>query len=161
MRVLTIVCGVVLAVAVDASVERRLLVAVPPASAGCGGAGVRGLCAGVWKFAPRAELRAACGSCVPQTCNYMPSVVYRALYQPAVVTAYQPVVGCNACSGCAVSLPAGVSLGISRQLGALHHVHAGLLGRARGCLRGLHSMHQLQSVQRLQSMHQLQFVRQL
>jgi hypothetical protein len=27
----------------------------------------------------------------PQTYSYMPSVVYRAMYQPAVVTAYQPV----------------------------------------------------------------------
>jgi len=42
---------------VDAGVERRLLVVVPPASASCGGAGVRGLragvrelCAGVWEL---------------------------------------------------------------------------------------------------------------
>jgi hypothetical protein len=33
----------------------------------------------------------ACATCAPQTCGYMPTVVYRALYQPAVVTAYQPV----------------------------------------------------------------------
>ena len=33
----------------------------------------------------------------------MPTVVYRALYQPAVVTAYQPVIGCNTCSGYAVA----------------------------------------------------------
>jgi hypothetical protein len=32
-----------------------------------------------------------CSTCATQTCGYMPTVVYRALYQPAVVTAYQPV----------------------------------------------------------------------
>ncbi len=43
----------------------------------------------------------ACGSCapcisyVPQTCQYMPTVVYRALYQPAsyAVTTYRPFLG--------------------------------------------------------------------
>ena len=29
--------------------------------------------------------------CVTQTCGYMPTAVYRALYQPRVVTAYRPV----------------------------------------------------------------------
>jgi len=41
----------------------------------------------------------ACGSCVPQTCHYMPGVVYRALYPPTVVTAYRPVAPCNTCVG--------------------------------------------------------------
>ena len=41
----------------------------------------------------------ACGTCATQTCGYMPSVVYRAMYQPAVVPVYQPVAGCSTCSG--------------------------------------------------------------
>ena len=40
-----------------------------------------------------------CGFCAPQTCQYMPGVVYRALYPPTVVTAYQPVAACSTCVG--------------------------------------------------------------
>ena len=35
---------------------------------------------------------------MPQTCQYMPGVVYRALY-PAAVVAYRPVAACNTCVG--------------------------------------------------------------
>ena len=36
----------------------------------------------------------SCSSCVPQTCQYMPTVVYRALYRPAA---------CNPWTGCSVT----------------------------------------------------------
>jgi hypothetical protein len=45
----------------------------------------------------------SCGSCAPcgscASCQYMPGVVYRALYRPAVVAAYQPLPACNTCGG--------------------------------------------------------------
>lgn len=51
---------------------------------------------------------APCGSCAPQTCQYMPGVVYRALYAPTAVAACRPV--CGACGGgcatCAVPVRA-------------------------------------------------------
>ena len=73
---------------VDACGERRLLVAVSPTGAGCGSACVR-----MWWMWMLRALQVTCGTCVSQSCGYMPSVVYRGAYQPAVVTAYQPVVG--------------------------------------------------------------------
>jgi hypothetical protein len=50
-----------------------------------------GSCAPCSSCAP--AIAPACGACVPQTCQYapeMPGVVYRALYAPAPVVAYQP-----------------------------------------------------------------------
>lgn len=45
----------------------------------------------------------ACTPCVTQTCGYMPTAVYRALYQPTVVAAYRPVFGYSAYTGYAVT----------------------------------------------------------
>ena len=45
----------------------------------------------------------SCTSCVPRSCQYMPTTVYRALYQPTVMTAYRPVATCNTCTSYAVT----------------------------------------------------------
>jgi hypothetical protein len=79
MRVLTIACIFVVAV-----------LAAPAIST----AGIFGChsCAAPAVAAP------ACATCAPPTVSYMPTVVYRALYQPAVATNYQPVAPCNSCA---------------------------------------------------------------
>ncbi len=97
IRVLTIACGFAIAVlsmpvSSDAGILSCLFGPAPCAAP---------------VYAP-AMAAPACGTCVPQTCGYMPTVVYRALYQPAVVTAYRPVVyqpaaPCNTCTGYAVT----------------------------------------------------------
>jgi hypothetical protein len=53
-------------------------------------------------YAPAYTTPYTVGYVGPNT-QYMPSVVYRALYQPAVTTAYRPVIGYNAYSGYAVT----------------------------------------------------------
>jgi hypothetical protein len=99
IRVLTIVCGFAVAVLLmpvssDAGIFSCLFGPAPCAAP---------------VYAP-VVTAPACGTCVPQTCQYMPAmptVVYRALYQPAVVTAYQPVyqpaAPCNTCTSYAVT----------------------------------------------------------
>ena len=57
---------------------------------------VRRLCACV---RPACGSCALCSSCAPQSCQYMPTVVYRALYQPAAVArrAARARGGCGSC----------------------------------------------------------------
>ena len=83
VRVATVACSIVVAV----------LVMPSGSAAGCCG-WFHHEAAPVAVAAPIA-VAPPCASCptpcATQTCGYMPTVVYRALYQPAVVTAYPPV----------------------------------------------------------------------
>ncbi len=95
-RVLAIACGVMIAT-----------LALPAASSAslCGWLfGGCSACKAPTCAAPVA-VAPACATCAPRACGYMPTVVYRALYQPAA-----PCAACAApCSTCAAYQPAGCS----------------------------------------------------
>lgn len=91
-RVVTIVCGVAIA-----------MLSMPALSE----AGLFGC----WNGCAAPTYAVAAPACATRTCGYMPTVVYRALYQPAVVRAYRPVyqpvyqpaAPCNTCTSYAVT----------------------------------------------------------
>lgn len=92
MRMLTVACCVAAAILLSAqrSVAQCTSCASPaPITYSAG-------------YAPAYVAPYTVGYVGPNT-QYMPSVVYRSLYQPAVTTAYRPVVGYNAYSGYAVT----------------------------------------------------------
>ena len=92
MRVLTIACGFAVAMLLMPALSNAGILSCLFGPAPCAAPA----------YAPVVMAAPACGSCAPQTCGYMPTSVYRAYYQPAVVTAYQPVyqpvAPCNTCS---------------------------------------------------------------
>jgi hypothetical protein len=143
----------------DAGSEQCLhfWLAAPTGSAGCGGAFVRQLHACMREL--RACVRELC-ACMWElrACMWELCAADVQIHADGRLPCALPTGGCDRISARGRlqyvfqlrrhGLPAGVSLGISRQFGALHDVPAGLHGRPGGCLHCLQSMHWLQYMQR-------------